>query len=67
MLFRSLEASYDWEHRAWSAPANFTVAQLCNIGGQRVQFTVGAKVYLVHEDDAPEWGLRAVATFLFPK
>ena len=63
----NLEASYDWVHGAWSVPANFTVSQLYSFGGQKVQLAVGAKIYLVHEDEAPSWGLRAVATFLFPK
>lgn len=63
----NLEASYDWTHETWSVPANLSVSHLYNFGGQRVSLGVGAKVYLVNETNAPDWGLRAVATFLFPK
>lgn len=63
----NLEASYDWTHKTWSVPANFTVSHLYNFGGQRVSLGVGARIYLVDEGDSPDWGLRAIATFLFPK
>lgn len=63
----NLEASYDWTHKAWSVPANFTVSHLYKFGGQRVSLGVGARIYLVDEGDSPDWGLRATATFLFPK
>lgn len=63
----NLEASYDWTHRTWSVPANLTVSHLYNFGGQRVSLGIGAKLYLVDEGDAPDWGVRATATFLFPE
>jgi hypothetical protein len=63
----NLEASYDWEHRTWNVPMNLSVSQLYTIGGQRVQFGIGAKLYLVEEGDSPDWGVRASATFLFPE
>lgn len=63
----NLEASYDWEHKTWNVPMNLTVSQLYNLGGQRVQFGIGAKLYLVDEGNAPDWGVRATATFLFPE
>jgi len=63
----NLEASYDWEHKTWNVPMNLSVSQLYNLGGQRVQFGIGAKIYLVDEGDSPDWGVRATATFLFPE
>lgn len=63
----NIEAAYDWRNKAWSVPLNLTVSHLYNFGGQRVSLGVGARAYLVSEDDAPDWGLRATATFLFPE
>jgi hypothetical protein len=61
------ESSYNWKTGSWTVPVNATVAKLYNFGGQRVQLTAGGKVYLASEDQGPGWGLRFVATFLFPK
>lgn len=63
----NLEATYDWQGKAWSVPLNLSVSQLYNFGGQRVSLGIGARLYLVDEGDSPDWGLRATATFLFPK
>lgn len=60
------EASYDWTHQTWTVPINVSVAHLYNFGGQRVQLTAGAKVYAAKPDGGPDWGLRLVATFLYP-
>jgi hypothetical protein len=63
----NLEASYDWTRQAWSVPANLTVSHLYKFGEQRVSLGVGVRLYLVDEGDSPDWGVRAVATFLFPE
>ncbi|MES2705650.1 MAG: transporter [Verrucomicrobiota bacterium] len=61
------ESTYDWEGAQWSVPLNLTVGQLFKIGGAPMQFTVGGRYYAEGPDGGPEWGLRAVLTFLFPK
>ena len=61
------ESTYDWNGEQWTAPLNALVSKLFNFGGQRVSLGVGAKTYVEKPDDGPEWGLRLVATFLFPK
>ncbi len=61
------ESSYDWVARQWTVPINMTVAHLYRFGKQPVQLTGGLRVYAVSPDQGPQWGLRAVATFLFPK
>lgn len=61
------ESAYNWKTGSWTVPVNATVAKIYNFGGQRVQLTGGAKVYLASEDKGPDWGLRFVATFLFPE
>lgn len=60
------ESTYDWNHEQWTVPLNFTVGQLFKIGGQPMQFTVGGRYYVESPDGGPEWGVRAVLTFLFP-
>ena len=61
------ESTYDWENRQWTVPINLTVAKLLKIGGQPIQFTLGARVYADRPDGGPDWGLRFAVTFLFPK
>ncbi|MCR5878883.1 hypothetical protein [Phenylobacterium sp. J367] len=61
------ESTYNWKSGSWTVPVNLTVAQLTTIGGRKVQFTGGAKVYAAREDKGPAWGLRFVTTLLFPK
>jgi hypothetical protein len=62
------EATYDWEHEAWSVPVVAQVSQLLKIGGQIIQLGVGAKYWAESPDNGPEgWGARLQLTFLFPK
>jgi hypothetical protein len=61
------ESTYDWEADEWTVPINAGVSRVFNFGGQRVSLGVQGRVYAVSPDDGPEWGARAVATFLFPK
>jgi hypothetical protein len=48
-------------------PANLIVSQLLKIGKQPVQFSLGGRYYAEKPDGGPDWGLRFVVTFLFPK
>lgn len=61
------ESSYNWKTESWTIPVNMTVAHLYKFGQQRVQLTGGVKIYAAREDQGPDWGLRFVATFLFPE
>jgi hypothetical protein len=36
-------------------------------GDQPVSLGIGGRVYAETPDQGPDWGIRAVATFLFPK
>ena len=60
------ESSYDWRGGVWTVPVNFTVAQLYRVGRQAFQLTAGARAYAVTPEGGPGWGLRFVATLLFP-
>ena len=61
------ESTYNWKSKEWSIPVNLQVTQLYKFGGQRVSLGGGARVYAAREGTGPEWGLRFIATLLFPK
>ncbi len=61
------ESTYSWEASQWTFPINVTVTQLLKIADQPVSFTLGGRCYAEHPDGGPSWGLRLVATLLFPK
>ena len=62
------ESTYDWENEQWAVPVSATVSQLVKVGGQIMQFAVGARYWAESPDNGPEdWGARATVTFLFPK
>jgi hypothetical protein len=61
------ESTFDFESSTWTTPLNLTVGKLYRFGKQPVNLTIGAKYYATGPAGAPEWGLRFVTTFLFPK
>jgi hypothetical protein len=61
------ESTYNWSQHQWSVPLNLTISQLLKIGKQPIQFTVGGRYYAEGPEGGPDWGLRFVVTFLFPK
>ena len=61
------EASYNWDRRQLTMPVNLTVSQLALIGGQPVQFGVGARVFVEGPRGAPDWGVRFNMTLVFPR
>ncbi len=62
-----MEATFDWEAGENSIPLNLVVSRIYHLGHQPVQLGVGGRAYLDGPDGGPDWGMRAVATFLFPK
>ena len=60
------ESTYNWNDSQWTVPLNLTVSQLLKIGKLPVQITIGGRYYAEGPSGAPEWGLRAVVTLLFP-
>ena len=61
------ESTYDWENSQWTVPINAQASQSLKLGSQPVQFTLGARYYAEKPEGGPDWGLRFVVTFLFPK
>ena len=61
------ESSYNWKTKGWTVPVNLSVSHLYKFGDQRVSLGAGVKGYAAQDGEGPEWGLRLVATFLFPE
>lgn len=61
------ESTYNWKTKEWKVPINVAVAQLTRIKKQPVQFQIGARYYVARPEFGPDWGVRFVTTFLFPK
>jgi hypothetical protein len=61
------ESTYDWKNSQWTVPINLTVSQLLKLGNQPISLQLGWRYYAVKPDGGPDWGLRFVVTFLFPK
>jgi hypothetical protein len=61
------ESTYDWKASQWTVPINFQVTQLLKISGQPMSFQFGYRYYAEAPTGGPDWGLRFVVTFLFPK
>jgi hypothetical protein len=61
------ESTYDWTNEQWTVPINVFASQVVKIGKLPVQFTFGPRYYAESPDGGPEWGVRFVTTFLFPK
>jgi len=60
------ESTYNWNDSQWTVPLNLSVSQLVRIGKLPMSFAVGGRYYVEGPSGAPEWGLRAVITLLFP-
>ena len=60
------ESTFNWTENEWTVPINLTISHIYNFGKQPVSLALDGRVYPVTPDEGPEWGLRAVATFLFP-
>lgn len=61
------ESTYNWENSQWTVPINLQVSQLLKIGKQPISIGVGGRYYADAPDGGPDWGLRFVVQFLFPK
>jgi hypothetical protein len=48
-------------------PVVFIYSKVTKTGSQMVSLSAGAKYYAEKPAGGPDWGLRLVVTFLFPK
>lgn len=61
------ESTYDWEAEQWTVPINVTVSQLLRLGSQVISLSLGGRYYAERPSGGPDWGIRFMVTFLFPK
>ena len=61
------ESTYNWVHRQWAVPLDFSVAQLVEIRRLPIQFELGYRYWADKPPGGPDWGLRFTVTFLFPR
>lgn len=62
------QSSFNWDSRRAQNPINATISKLVHIGDMPVSLTVGGRYFLSSTPGGPSgWGVRAGATFLFPK
>ncbi len=61
------ESTYDWKNSDWTVPINVTASQLLKLGNQPFSLQLGWRTYAEAPSGGPDWGLRFVVTFLFPK
>ena len=66
-LNANTETTYDWRHEQETVPVNGIVSKVFRIGKQPVSLALGGKYFAEAPDGGPEWGIRVVVTFLFPK
>jgi len=66
-LNANTETPYDWRHEQGTVPVNGLVSKVLKIGKQPVSLALGGKYFAEAPDGGPEWGIRVVVTFLFPK
>lgn len=61
------ESTYDWTAKQWTVPFNAGVSQIIKLGGRPVSIGLMGTWFAEAPDSAPDWGVRCVFTFLFPK
>jgi hypothetical protein len=66
-LTLNTESAYDWTAEEWTVPINLMLSRIFNFGKQPVSLQIGGRWYPESPVSGPDWGIRANATFLFPK
>jgi hypothetical protein len=61
------ESTYNWKTNEWKVPLNLMVSQLVRIKKQPMSFGIGGRYYVTRPEFGPDWGVRFITTFLFPK
>ncbi len=62
------ETTYDWNHNNAAIPLNISASKIVNLNGQLISVGGGAKYWINDTASSPkEFGVRLVASFIFPK
>jgi hypothetical protein len=64
----NFEITQNWEGNSTSAYFNPTISGITQLGNQKVQLVVGPRIPVsIPEGSRPDFGIRAVISFVFPK
>ncbi len=66
-LSLNTESTYDWKSEQWTVPIQLGVSKVFKFGKLPVSLGLNGRYWAERPDSAPEWGIRFIATFLFPK
>ncbi len=61
------ENTYNFTSNQWTVPVNLMANKMFKLGKMPAQWQIGVRYYAEAPNNAPDWGLRAGLTFLFPK
>lgn len=59
----------DWERppgERWLVPVELTLGQVADVGGQTLNFEIGARKFVAAPTGGPDWGVQLTVVFLFP-
>ena len=61
------ESTYDWAAGQWAVPLNLVLTKVTKVGNQLLSLGAGVRYWVDGPDSGPHgWGVRLVATLLFP-
>jgi hypothetical protein len=63
----NFEGSFDHTTDEWTLPLHLTVSKVRRVGTQLVSFGAGLRLFVDAPDNAPQWGIRANITLLYPR
>jgi len=63
----NLESTYDWNGDTWNVPVNLSYSKVTKVAGQLMSLGGGPRFYFATPGEGPSWGLRFIATMLFPR
>ena len=62
------ETTYDWENEQWTVPVNALATKVLRVADQLLSVGGGVRYWADGPQSAPHgWGVRLVATLLFPR
>jgi hypothetical protein len=61
------EVEYDWHDDRWTVPLIAGVSQVLKFSDQAVSIGIDGKYWVEGPSTAPDWGIRVVLTFIFPR
>jgi len=61
------ESTYDWDDDQWTVPIQAGISQLVKLGQLPVSIGLFGRYWAEGPESAPDWSIRFVFTFLFPK